>query len=148
MGHDFRFPASLLFLSALAGCASVPQPDSGGSRPPVIRPPTSSVPPTRSVTPPVTGFRPPQIQRAPGLEGVIEQDASSLVRRFGQPRLDVREGDARKLQFTGGPCVLDVFLYPLRPGGEPVATYLEARRASDGEEVDRAACVEALRQRR
>ena len=148
MGHDFRFPLSLLFLSALAGCASIPQPDSGASRPPVIRPPTSSVPPTRPVNPPVTGFRPPQVQRAPGLEGVIEQNASSLVRRFGQPRLDVREGDARKLQFTGEPCVLDVFLYPLRPGAEPVATYVEARRASDGQEVDGAACVQALGQRR
>ena len=40
--------------------------------------------------------------------------------------------------------MLDVFLYPLRPGGEPVATYVEARRASDGQAVDRAACAQAL----
>lgn len=85
--------------------------------------------------------------RAAGLEGVIEQDAATLLRRFGTARLDVREGDMRKLQFSGEPCVLDVFLYPLRPGAEPVATYLEARRASDGQEVDRAACVAALQRR-
>jgi hypothetical protein len=40
-----------------------------------------------------------------------------------------------------------VFLYPLQEGGEPVATHVEARRASDGQEVDRAACVAALRRR-
>ena len=97
------------------------------------------------MTPPVSHFRPPQVQRVAGLEGVLEQNAASLTRLFGQPRLDVREGDARKLQFSGQACVLDVFLYPLRTGAEPVATYVEARRASDGQEVDRAACAQALR---
>jgi hypothetical protein len=79
-----------------------------------------------------------------GLEGVLQKDADGLARLFGPPRLDVREGDARKLQFAGQACVLDVFLYPLRTGAEPVATYVEARRASDGHEVDRAACAQAL----
>ena len=85
------------------------------------------------------------MQRLPGLEYVIEEDAAGLQRLFGQPRLDNREGDMRKLQFAGTACVLDVFLYPLRQGGEPVATHVEARRASDGQEVDRAACAQALR---
>jgi hypothetical protein len=62
----------------------------------------------------------------------------------GPPRLDVHEGDMRKLQFAGPPCVLDVFLYPLRPGAEPVATSVDARRESDGRDVDSAACVAAL----
>ena len=81
----------------------------------------------------------------PGLDGVIGANASSLVSQFGEPRLDVREGDARKLQFSGDRCVLDVFLYPLRQGAEPSATYVDARRSSDGLDVDRAACVSALR---
>jgi hypothetical protein len=93
----------------------------------------------------MTGARAPEIQRLPGLEEVIEHDATSLARRFGDPRLDVREGDMRKLQFAGEACVLDVFLYPLHAGQEPVATHVEARRASDGQEVDRAACAAALR---
>jgi hypothetical protein len=80
----------------------------------------------------------------PGLEEVIEHDTASLVRQFGDPRLEVREGDMRKLQFAGEACVLDVFLYPLSEGAEPVATHVEARRASDGQDVDRAACVAAL----
>jgi hypothetical protein len=89
-------------------------------------------------------FRPPEIQRLPGLESVIDKDAAALVRQFGKPQLEVREGDMRKLQFAGDPCVLDVYLYPLRPGSEPVATYVDARRASDGRDVDRASCIAAL----
>jgi|SRR5690554_335181 len=146
MGPEFRIPVSLLVLSALAACTATP-PAAGPVRPPLIRPPVSGVPPTRPVTPPVTGFRQPDIQRVPGLEGVLEQDAASLVSRFGSPRIDVREGDARKLQFSGASCVLDVFLYPLRPGAQPVATYVDARRASDGQEVDRASCAQALARR-
>jgi len=141
-----RFRGSLLLLPLLAGCTAVPQPSPAPQRAPPPRPATTqAIPPTRPVAPPAAGFRVPEIQRAPGLEGVIEQDTASLTRQFGAPRLDVHEGDARKLQFTGQACVLDVFLYPLSQGAEPVATYVEARRASDGQEVDRAACVAALR---
>ena len=82
---------------------------------------------------------------APGLEGVIGSSQAELVRQFGPPRLDVWEGDARKLQFVGSACVFDVYLYPGAPGREPQASYLDARRASDGKDVDRAACIAALR---
>jgi hypothetical protein len=132
--------AAVLLLAA--GCATaVPAPQPPGGPPPQVR---SPVPPTRPATPPVTHARAPEILRLAGLEEVIEHDAASLVRRFGAARLDVREGDMRKLQFAGEPCVLDVFLYPLHEGAEPVATHVEARRASDGQEVDRAACAAAL----
>jgi hypothetical protein len=136
----------MLLLPCLAACTAVP-PARQSMPPPVIRPPVSGVPPTRPVTPPATQFRAPEIQHVTGLEGVLQENAAALQRLFGQPRLDVREGDARKLQFTGVPCVLDVFLYPLRSGAEPVATYVEARRTSDGAEVDRAACARALQRR-
>ena len=43
-------------------------------------------------------------------------------------------------------CVLDVYLYPGAGNADLRATYAEARRASDGKDVDRAACVTALRQ--
>ena len=143
-GPQLSPPLLLLLLPLLAACTAVPPP----STPPpatTTRPPPQYVPPTRPVAPPETGFRAPEVLRQAGLEGVIEQDAASLTRQFGNPRLDVREGDMRKLQFSGEACVLDVFLYPRRDGAEPVATYLEARRSSDGQEVDRAACVAALR---
>jgi hypothetical protein len=80
-----------------------------------------------------------------GLESVIGQSKAALIRQFGPARLDVPEGDAVKLQWTGQPCVLDVYLYPLRLGAEPTATHVDARRASDAAEVDRAACVAALK---
>ena len=134
-----------LLVPLAAACTAVPKP----SRPqpstqPVARPAVAAIPPTRAVRPPVAGFRAPEIQRLPGLERVLEQDAANLSHLFGAPRLDVREGDAQKLQFAGTACVLDIYLYPLEQGDTPVATHVEARRASDGAEVDRAACVAAL----
>lgn len=83
----------------------------------------------------------------PGLEGVVGATAPDLTRQFGPARLDVWEGDARKLQFTGEACVLDIYLYPTSQAQEPQAAYVDARRASDGKDVDRAACVKALRGR-
>ena len=148
-----RLIASFMLLPLIAGCAAVPPPpvaprpqSSQPAAPQVLRPRAQSpIPPTLPARPPRPDFLAPEVLRAPGLEDVIRQDAANLVRRFGDPRLDTREGDMRKLQFSGRACVLDVFLYPLREGAEPVATWVEARRASDGQEVDRAACVQALR---
>jgi hypothetical protein len=102
--------------------------------------------PSRLAPPPqlhrsVPGLR---IQNLPGLEGVIGATRTQLARQFGAPRLDVIEGDVRKLQFTGAPCVLDVYLYPAAPGLEPEAAYVDARSAN-GRDVDRAGCVAALR---
>jgi hypothetical protein len=90
---------------------------------------------------------PPKAQAlvAPGLEGVIGATREDLLDQFGPARLDVWEGDARKLQFSAAACVLDVYLYPPAPGGEPQATYVDARRSSDGLDVDRASCIAALR---
>lgn len=137
----------LAALTALSACAS-----SGGFVPPAQQPPArppeqTQVPPTRPQLPQPTGPNAPQIMNVPGLETVIRQDSAGLQRLFGPPRLNVAEGDMRKLQFTGEACVLDIFLYPLAPGSTPVATWVEARRASDGGNVDRAACVRALSRR-
>lgn len=90
-------------------------------------------------------FIAPTIMRLPGLESVIGADARKLVEIFGPARLTVPEGDALKLQFASAACVLDIFLYPLSPGGSPAATHVEARRPSDGQDTDRADCVAALR---
>jgi len=137
-----------LALLPLAACTAVPRPAQPAppaqARAPAPPPAQLAIPPTRAVRPPVAGFRAPEIQQGAGLETVLEHDAASLTRLFGAPKLDVREGDAQKLQFAGTACVLDVYLYPLEQGGAPLATHVEARRASDGAEVDRAACVQAL----
>lgn len=123
----------------VAGCVSTPEP----ARPVVTRPsPQVSAP---VAAPSSQTFIAPTVMRLPGLEAVIGADARRLGEIFGPARLTVPEGDAVKLQFAGTACVLDVFLYPLRPGGQPAATHVEARRPSDGQDVDRAACVAALR---
>lgn len=124
----------------VSGCATaVPPP-----RPTVVTPPAPQAA-GPVAAPSSQSFIAPTIMRLPGLEAVIGADARRLGEVFGPARLAVPEGDAVKLQFAGTACVLDVFLYPLRPGGQPAATHVEARRPSDGQDTDRAACVAALR---
>jgi hypothetical protein len=134
--------AALALLSACGGGTSAGAKVKSVSTPPapppvkvVVRPPAHTPPPSA------------RVQVLPGLEGVIGANQADLVRQFGPARLEVWEGDARKLQFSGQACVLDIYLYPPQRGAEPAATYVEARRSSDGQEVERAACVAALRKR-
>lgn len=79
-----------------------------------------------------------------GLESVMGANARALAALLGEPGLDVRERDARKLQFLGPACILDAYLYPNRGGGEPIVTHVDAR-LPDGRDMDRASCVAALR---
>ena len=105
-----------------------------------------SVPVRQPVRPPAQqAVREPVFRMEPGLEGVVGVDAGTLTRLFGPPRLDVVEGDARKLQFLGTACLLDIYLHPSSRSREPLATYVDARRPSDGRDVDKGACVAALR---
>lgn len=135
---------SPLLMLALSACVSSPTyVRSSGTAGPSAAPPPQEVAPA----PTTNAFRAPRIMNIPGLEGVIGKNETALANLFGAPRLTVKEGDALKLQFSGEACVLDVYLYPLAPRGEPSATYVDARRASDGLDVDRAACVRALRRR-
>jgi hypothetical protein len=123
--QSIRFAPACAFILLLAGCAS-----SGGA-------------PARVET----GARPPAATpRAvqPGGNDIMGRNAASLVALFGQPALDVQEGSARKLQFSGQNCVLDAYLYPPRERAEPIVTYVDAR-FPDGRDADRAACVAALR---
>jgi hypothetical protein len=75
---------------------------------------------------------------------VVGADAEALIRQFGPPRLDIHDGDARKLQWSGTACILDAYLYPPAQGGQATATFVDARRG-DGRDVDRTACITALR---
>ncbi|MBU6266466.1 MAG: hypothetical protein KGN34_02925 [Sphingomonadales bacterium] len=139
MSPLLRLGPLLIVLPLLSGC--------GDDQPVRSTPPPPSRP-QRYVPPPVMHRAPAPSARVlslPGLEGVIGAGEAELARQFGTPRLTVWEGDARKLQFSGTACVLDVYLYPPAPGAEPKATYVDARRATDGRDVDRAACIAALR---
>lgn len=119
----------VLMSIAVAGCASAPAP----------RPQT---PAER----PAAAFPVRPVLEKKGLEVVMGKDIATLKRLFGEPRLDIVEVYGRKLQFSGKACVLDAFLYPDGKGGSEIVTHIDARR-SDGAEVDRAACVEALSRR-
>ncbi|MCP5387101.1 MAG: hypothetical protein H6916_09875 [Novosphingobium sp.] len=133
---------------SLAGCGGAEGVKTAASRPAPQPPGAQGANPQVVVRPPLR-TPPPAAKRqvAPGLEGVIGATVNELTGQFGTARLDVYEGDARKLQFVGSACVLDVFLYPPAPGREPEATYVEARRASDAQDVSDAACIAALRRR-
>jgi hypothetical protein len=139
MKHSYL--AIFALVPLLAGCG-----EAGGGKvqsASVITPPPSPA----SVRRPVRRRLPPPalVQALPGLETVIGSTAADLTRQFGAARLDVREGDARKLQYMGTACVLDVYLYPAAAGKEPQASYVDARRSSDGKDVDRVACIASLR---
>jgi len=83
----------------------------------------------------------PQTEAAPGIVG---RTAGQLSALFGTPSSQLDEGTARKLQFAGPICVLDAYLYPPAPGGDPAVTHVDTRRPT-GEDFDRAACIAALR---
>ncbi|MDB5690988.1 MAG: hypothetical protein JWO81_51 [Alphaproteobacteria bacterium] len=121
---DFSTRNAAIGLSFLAaGCVSA-----AGQQAPAVRRIQPPAPPVYGVT---------------GLETAIGRTARYLETEFGKPDLDIREGQARKLQFSGAACVLDAYLYPPRGGGEPIVTYVDARRP-DGTDFDRASCVAAL----
>ena len=124
----------------VAGCTAVPAPSNpAGPAAPVTRAPA----PTRPEAP-RPGFIAPTVLREAGLEALVGRRAEQAIALLGTPRLDTPEGDSRKLQWVGEACVLDAWLYPLAPGQTPVVTHVEARRASDAADVDRAACLAAL----
>lgn len=113
----------LLIVPTLAACAST-----GAS--------TVSLPPSP----------PSPLDNVAGLDSVMGKTAGQLKRLFGNAQQDVSEPPARKLQFASGACILDAYLYPPKEGGELRVTHIDARR-SDGAEVDRVSCVNALRRR-
>lgn len=137
-------PARFLLplFAVLSACATVPAAEPSQSRP--QQPGVRITPPQTPIgkVPSVPGV---EIMNLAGLETVIGATASQLSSQFGLADLDVAEGDARKLQYRGEACVLEFYLYPAQ-NGVSVTTWVEARRTSDGLDVDRAACVGALRQ--
>ncbi len=128
----------LCALLALAGCGGQSPRVASAQLPPIAQPPAKIEPLARPVPE-------AEVMHLPGLDSVIGARANLLLQAFGTPRIDLKEGDVRKLQFAGAPCVLDIYLYPPDGGGEQIATHVEARRASDGQDVDRGQCVQALR---
>jgi hypothetical protein len=82
----------------------------------------------------------PQPLEQNGLVGLTAQD---LVRQFGAPALQIREGSSVKLQFRNPRCVLDAYLYPSGSGGTLKVTHVDTRLPS-GADMPQAACTTAL----
>jgi len=100
----------------LAACATAPKP---------AEPPPPSPPPSEHTRGEIMGMT-----------------ADDLVRRFGTPALQIREGASLKLQFRSELCVLDAYLYP--SGNAPYrVTYVDARTRSLGT-IDQAICIRSL----
>ncbi len=116
-----RFILPVIALLLVAGCASAPATVEIPARVPVTVAPTQHGP-------------------------LIGADANTLTARFGSPRLRVREGDGTKLQFAGGTCLLDAYLYPSGGNGVPRVTHVDTRNR-DGQSIAQAACVAMLERR-
>ena len=72
---------------------------------------------------------------------LVGMNVHDLGQRFGQPAFQVQEGPGTKLQWAGGGCVLDVYLYPPESGsGSARVTYADARRPS-GADIDVPSCL-------
>ncbi len=110
----------MLAALAVAGCSTTPEPQ------------------PQPLPVPVT----PRPQAPVGLIGLT---AGELAQRFGTPALQVREGVGLKLQFRGGDCVLDAYLYPPPGTASPVrVTHVDTRLRS-GARADQAGCIARLR---
>ena len=133
--------AAAALFGLLAACAPTAPP---ASTPPPLKPiaPALVLPPR---TPEKMEQRSATVHLLPGLEGVIGATPAELSKLLGPPRLDVIEGDARKLQFAGESCVLDIYFYPKSRANELAATYTEARNPITGQTTDSVACVNTLR---
>ncbi len=115
-----RIILSAAFMLLLAGCGTT----------------TTSIP---VVTPDAAA---PSV--TPQRGALVGLDASALIGRFGQPRLQVREGSGTKLQFGGGTCLLDAYLYPPASGsGLARVTHIDTRNR-DGRPVALAECVRMI----
>jgi hypothetical protein len=103
----------------VAGCMTAPRQETAAPPPPV---------------------QPQQPVEQNGLVGLTAQD---LVRQFGAPALQIREGTSVKLQFRNPRCVLDAYLYPSGSNGTLKVTHVDTRQPS-GADMAQAACTTAL----
>jgi hypothetical protein len=74
---------------------------------------------------------------------LIGASAGDLIRAFGTPALQIREGPGLKLQFRGRTCILDAYLYPTQGAGTEQVSYVDARTSS-GTPTDGAQCALSL----
>ena len=77
--------------------------------------------------------------------GLVGMTTEELIRLFGTPALQIREGESLKLQFRNPQCVLDAYLYPGKNAAYHVSHVDTRTRAMT--DIDQAACVSSLEAR-
>ena len=131
-------------LGIMAGMFSLSACAGGAATTTATRAPLPTVPSVEAEKPAEVTVRAPEES---SVRSIIGKEARALTDRFGTARIDLREGVARKLQFAGERCVLDIFLYPVAANTPPVATHVEARLRSDGSNVAEPPCIQELARR-
>ncbi len=110
---------------------SLPAPRSAGTRPTL---PAPKVPGTISFERRISG----------GVAGdMLGRTEKSLRAQYGDPRLDIREGEGRKMQYLTKKCVVDIYLFPPSAGKEAQVVHIDARDDA-GRDLDRDGCVQQL----
>lgn len=74
---------------------------------------------------------------------ILGLTAGELVQRFGNPALQVREGQGLKLQFRRRGCVLDAYLYAAPAGGVERVSHVDTRWPT-GADANQQSCIAAL----
>jgi len=116
--QPMRYLVPLLVL-LVAGCAPAPQP---------TKPSTSA----------------PLLSNEHEHDSLTGMTAIDLAEHLGTPRIQIREGDGLKLQYTGVNCVLDAYLYPPPEGsGVPRVTHIDARN-EQGVATSAKACIASI----
>lgn len=121
----------LLAMTMLSACVST------ATAPSSPRPAAVSARPAPAYPGPAAAVKPGSL---------MGRDARALMALFGVPRIDATDAGARRLQFAGAACVLDIYLYKSAAGREPAATHADAR-LPDGRDTAVDGCAEALRRR-
>ena len=91
-----------------------------------------------------TGAPPPAPAKQTLSADLVGATAGELIRAFGTPALQIREGSGFKMQFRNRGCILDAYLYPSQQGER--VTYVDARTPS-GSATDGAQCALSLSRR-
>lgn len=128
---------SVSSLVLLGACSS------GVSTPIIINP----TPVVTEAEAPIEQVQRPRARPATSSMSLLGSSARALLSRYGNPRIDRLEGEARKLQFAGDDCVVDIYLYPQTAGAERVATFATARLRDGGSRVNADQCLAGIERR-
>ena len=118
--------------------SSLPAPGTGKAAATITRP---VMPAPKGPSPKVPGTISFERRISGGVAGdMLGRNEKSLRAQFGEPRLNIVEGDGRKMQYVTAKCVVDIYLFPPAAGKEAAVVHIDARDDA-GRDMDRDSCV-------